>query len=108
MPQYLKMIYLETGSLEFLYTKPQDPDRCTFFPDIHLQTITLWTKFKINLSNHFEKNHETMAKREKMYIVYYMSLKGVLNLSRKLTLRWTGPYWVISTPSETLSVIDPI
>ena len=64
-----------------------------------------------------EKNHETMAKREKMCIlvsteikipkgsksipsvdiVYYMSLKGVLNLSRKLTLRWTGSYWVIST-----------
>ena len=41
-------------------------------------------------------------------IVYYMSPKGVLNLSRKLTLRWTGPYRVISTPSESLSVIDPI
>ena len=64
-----------------------------------------------------EKNHETMAKHEKMCIlvstkikipkgskripsvdiVYYTSLKGVLNLSRKLTLKWTGSYWVIST-----------
>ena len=77
------------------------------FSDNHLQTITSLTNFTLNLSNHFEKNHETMAKREKMCIlvsteikipkgskripsvdiVYYMSLKGVLNLSRKLTLR---------------------
>ena len=99
-----------------------------FFPDNHLQTVTSWTNFTLNLSNHFEKIHETMAKHERMCIpvsneikiprgskkisngdiVYYMSPKGVLNLSRKLTLRWTGPYRVINTPSESLSVIDPI
>lgn len=37
-----------------------------------------------------------------------MSPRGVLNLSRKLTLRWTGPYRVTNTPSESLFVIDPI
>ena len=37
-----------------------------------------------------------------------MSPRGVINLSKKLTLRWTGPYKVIRTPTESLSVINPI
>ncbi len=41
-------------------------------------------------------------------IVYYMSPRGVINLSRKLTLRWTGPYKVTGAPTESLSVINPI
>jgi hypothetical protein len=99
-----------------------------FFPDKHMQSVMPWTKFVLNLSNHFEKIHKEMAKHEKLYIpvasevkiprgskkisigniVYYMSPKSVLNLSRKLTLRWTGPYRVTNTPSDSLAVIDPI
>ena len=41
-------------------------------------------------------------------IVNYMSPRGVINLSKKLTLRWTGPYKVIGTPTESLSVINPV
>jgi len=41
-------------------------------------------------------------------IVYYMSPRGVVNLSKKLTLRWTGPYRVTGTPTASLSIINPI
>ena len=41
-------------------------------------------------------------------IVYYMSPRGVVNLSKKLTLRWTGPYRVTGTPTVSLSIINPI
>jgi len=41
-------------------------------------------------------------------VVYYMSPRGVINLSKKLTLRWTGLYYVIGTPTESLSVIKTI
>jgi len=37
-----------------------------------------------------------------------MSPKGILKLPKKLTLRWTGPYRLIETPSESLSVIYPV
>ena len=40
--------------------------------------------------------------------VYYTSPRGVVNLSKKLTLRWTGPYTVTGTPTDSLSVINPI
>ena len=38
-------------------------------------------------------------------VVFYMSPKGILNPSKKLILRWTRPYRVIETPSESLSVV---
>ena len=82
----------------------------------------------LNLSKHIEDIHEEMVKHEQLCIpvsteikiprgpssinlgdiVYYMSPRGVINLSKKLTLRWTGPYKVTGTPSESLSVINPI
>ena len=40
--------------------------------------------------------------------VYYTSPRGVVNLSKKLTLRGTGPYTVTGTPTDSLSVINPI
>jgi len=99
-----------------------------FFPDNHVQDILKWTNFVLNLSKHIEDIHDRMAKHERLCIpvsteikiprgrsninlgdiVYYMSPRGVVNLSKKLTLRWTGPYKVTGTPTESLSVINPI
>ena len=99
-----------------------------FFPDNHVQGVLNWTNFVFNLSKHFEDIHEEMMKHEQLCIpvsteikiprgstnisrgdiVYYMSPKGVVNLSKKLTLRWTGPYRVTGTPTESISVFDPI
>jgi len=39
-----------------------------FFPDKHMQSVMPWTKFVLNLSNHFEKIHKEMAKNEKLCI----------------------------------------
>ena len=61
-----------------------------FFPDNHIQGVLKWTNFVCNLSKH------------------YMSPRGMVNLSKKLTLRWTGPYTVTGTPTDSLSVINPI
>ena len=41
-------------------------------------------------------------------MAYYMPPRGVVNLSKKLTLRWTGPYKVTGTPTESLSIINPM
>ena len=41
-------------------------------------------------------------------IVFYFSPRGALNLSRKLTLRWTGPYRIVNTPSGALSILYPL
>ena len=99
-----------------------------FFPDNHIQGVLKWTNFVLNLSKHIEDIHEEMAKHEQLCIpvsteikiprgnsninlgdiVYYMSPRGVVNLSKKLTLRWTGPYKVTGTPTESLSVINPL
>ena len=99
-----------------------------FFPDNHMQGVLSWTNFVLNLSKHIEDIHEEMMKHEQLCIlvsteikipwgstnitlgdeVYYMSPRGVINLSKKLTLRWTGPYKVIGTPTESLSVVNPI
>ena len=99
-----------------------------FFPDTHMQGVLKWTNFVLNLSKHFEDIHEEMARHEQLCIpvsteikiprgsssinlgdtVYYMSPRGVVNLSKKLTLRWTGPYKVTGTPTDSLSVINPI
>ena len=99
-----------------------------FFPDNHIQGVLKWTNFVLNLSKHIEDIHEEMAKHEQLCIpvsteikiprgysninlgdvVYYMSPRGVANLSKKLTLRWTGPYKVTGTPTESLSVINPL
>ena len=82
----------------------------------------------LNLSKHIEDIHEEMVKHEQLCIpvsteikipwgssninlgdtVYYMSPRGVIILSKKLTLRWTGPYKVTRTPTESLYVINPI
>ena len=99
-----------------------------FFPDNRLQKALKWTDYVSNLSNKMDNIHNTIIKHETLNIpvlteikaprskyqisvgniVFYMSPKGVLNLSKKLTLRWTGPYRVIETPSESLSVIYPV
>ena len=93
-----------------------------------MQGVLSWTNFVLNLSKHIEDIHEEMMKHEQLCIlvsteikipwgstnitlgdeVYYMSPRGVINLSKKLTLRWTGPYKVIGTPTESLSVVNPI
>ena len=90
--------------------------------------VLKWTNFVLNLSKHIEDIHEEMAIHEQLCIpvsteikkprgssninlgdtVYYMSPRGVINLSKKLTLRWTGPYKVKGTPTDSLSVINPI
>ena len=99
-----------------------------FFPDNRLQKALKWTDYVSNLSNKMDNIHNTIIKHETLNIpvlteikaprskyqisvgniVFYMSPKGILNLSKKLTLRWTGPYRVIETPSESLSVIYPV
>ena len=99
-----------------------------FFPDNHIQGVLKWTNFVLNLSKHIEDIHEEMVRHEQLCIpvsteikiprgcsninlgdiVYYMSPRGVINLSKKLTLRWMGPYKVTGTPTESLSVINPI
>lgn len=72
---------------------------------------TRWTKFITHLVRHETLNipvlTEIKAPRSKYQIsvgniVFYMSPKGILNLSKKLTLRWTGPYRVIETPSRII------
>ena len=90
--------------------------------------VLKWTNFVLNLSKHIEDIHEEMAIHEQLCIpvsteikkprgssninlgdtVYYMSPRGVTNLSKKLTLRWTGPYKVTGTPTDSLSIINPI
>ena len=99
-----------------------------FFPENHMQGALKWTNFVLNLSKHFDDLHEEMMKHEQLCIpvsteikvprgstnislgdiVYYMSPRGVVNLSKKLTLRWTGPYRVTGTPTASLSIINPI
>ena len=99
-----------------------------FFPENQLQKALKWTDYVSNLSSKMDKIHNTMIKHETLNIpvlteikapwskyrisvgniVFYMSPKGILNLSKKLTLRWPGPYRVIETPSESLSVIYPV
>ena len=37
-----------------------------------------------------------------------MSPRGVIILSKKITLRWTGPFKVTGTPTKSLYVINPI
>ena len=98
------------------------------FPDEHLQKHENWTKYVSELSSKFEDLHLRMQDHERLKIpfanqrkslrtepelrtgdvVFYFSPKGVLNLSRKLTLRWTGPYRIVNTPSEALSIIYPL
>ena len=89
-----------------------------FFPEDRLQKALKWTDYISKLSNKMDKIHNTMVKHETLNIpvltevkaprskyqisigniVFYMSPKGILNLSKKLTLRWTG----------SLSVIYPV
>ena len=87
-----------------------------------------WDQYIINLSKTFEQIHCSMARHEKVSIpvdssiksprnpriikvgdtVYYFSPRGVINLSRKLTPRWSGPYRVVQTLSPSLSIIYPL
>ena len=98
------------------------------FPDGHLQKQKTWTRYVSELSDKFEDIHLKMRTHEKLKIpfsnqrkslrskpdlkmgdvVFYFSPRGVLNLSRKLTLRWTGPYRIVNAPSEALSIIYPL
>ena len=98
-----------------------------FFPENHVQGVLTWTNFVFNLSKHLKDIHEEMMKHEQLcivsteikiprgntnisigVIVYYMSPKGVVNSSKNLTLRWTGPYRVVGAPSESLSILTPL
>ena len=41
-------------------------------------------------------------------LVYQFSPRAVINLSRKLTLQWIGPFCIVEILSPSLSVIFPV
>ena len=98
------------------------------FPTQNIQKSNNWTKYVENLSGRFEEIHEHMRKHELLTIpmdqgiksprglnfiklgdlVYQFSPRAIVNLSRKLTLRWIGPYRVVEIISPSLCTIFPI
>ena len=131
MLPYLKLIYLETGSLEFLHTMlclGETPgSRWMYFfliiicKPLHQGQI-LHSIYQIILRK-FMKQWPSMRKcayqcqlklrypgEVRKYQVEILCIICPLKVSWIYpgNLRWTGPYRVISTPSESLSVIDPI
>lgn len=99
-----------------------------YFPEDNVRQINPWTNYIKGLSIKMEKIHSRMVQQERLSIpisnqvkaprsrnpiitgdiVYYFSPKGILNLSKKLTLRWTGPYRVLQKPTESMCIIYPI
>ena len=98
------------------------------FPHQTFQQNQKWTKYVENLSTKFVNTHnkirehelhviptnqEIKSPRGKDFIkikdlVYQFHPQAVLNFSRKLTLRWIGPFHVVDTLSPSLSVIFPV
>ena len=98
------------------------------FPSQNFQKSQKWTKYVENLSNRFVEIQDQMRKHELSTIpidqevksprgedfiklgdlVYQFSPHAVINLSRKLTLKWIGPFLVVDILSPSLSVIIPV
>ena len=98
-----------------------------YFPENNFRQNETWTNYVSKLSSKMEEIHSRMTKKESLSIpvsnqvksprsknpiaigdiVYYFSPRGILNLSKKLTLRWTGPYRVLQKPTESMCIIYP-
>ena len=98
------------------------------FPPQNVLRSLSWNKYVENLSDRFKEIHESMRKNELLNIpvdqgiksprgidiiklgdlVYQFSPRSVVNLSRKLTLRWVGPYRVVEIISPSLCIIFPV
>ena len=98
------------------------------FPTQNIQKSNSSTKYVENLSGRFREIHEHMRKNELLAIpmdqgiksprdtnfiklgdlVYQFSPRAIINLSRKLTLRWIRPYRVVEIISPSLCIIFPV
>ena len=99
-----------------------------YFPEDNLRQVNTLTSYVNKLSFKMERIHSRMVEQESLSIpvsnqiksprsknpitpgdiVYYFSPRGILNLSKKLTLRWTGPYRVLQKPTESMCIIYPV
>ena len=76
------------------------------FEDLHLKMRT-HKRLKIPFSNQRKSLRSKPDFKNGDVVFYYFSPRGVLNLSRKPKLSWTG-HRIVNLPSEALSIIYPL